>query len=78
MTETAVLAAAGVGLAVDTWGSGPPVLVLHGFTGSAAAMAPLTSRLEGFTVIVPDLVGLEAFTSTFLRGLHRCQSLGCS
>ena len=57
MTETAVLAAAGVGLAVDTWGSGPPVLVLHGFTGSAAAMAPLTSRLEGFTVIAPDLVG---------------------
>lgn len=52
-----ILAAAGVGLAVDTWGSGPPVLVLHGFTGSAEAMDPLTSRLEGFTVIAPDLVG---------------------
>ena len=54
---TTVLVAAGVRIAVDFWGSGPPVLVLHGFTGSAAAMAPLTSRLEGFTVIAPDLVG---------------------
>lgn len=54
---TTVLTAAGVRIAVDAWGSGPPVLVLHGFTGSAAAMAPLTSRLEGFTVIAPDLVG---------------------
>lgn len=52
-----ILTAAGVGIAVDVWGSGPPVLVLHGFTGSAAAMNPLTSRLEGFTVIAPDLVG---------------------
>lgn len=58
MTAAAsTLTAAGVGLAVDVWGSGPPVLVLHGFTGSAAAMNPLTSRLEGFTVIAPDLVG---------------------
>ena len=54
---TSRVAAAGVGLTVDVWGSGAPVLVLHGFTGSAAAMAPLTSRLEGFTVIAPDLVG---------------------
>lgn len=57
VTTTSRVAAAGVGLAVDVWGSGPPVLVLHGFTGSAAAMAPLTARLEGFTVIAPDLVG---------------------
>ena len=54
---TTVQAAAGVRIAVDFWGSGPPVLVLHGFTGSAAAMAPLTSRLDGLSVIAPDLVG---------------------
>lgn len=54
---TTVQAAAGVRIAVDAWGSGPPVLVLHGFTGSAAAMAPLTSRLDGLTVIAPDLIG---------------------
>ena len=57
VTTTSRVAAAGVVLAVDVWGSGLPVLVLHGFTGSAAAMAPLTTRLEGFTVIAPDLVG---------------------
>lgn len=57
VTTTSRVAVAGVGMAVDAWGSGPPVLVLHGFTGSAAAMAPLTARLEGFTVIAPDLVG---------------------
>ena len=57
VTTTSRVVAAGVGLAVDIWGSGPPVLVLHGFTGSAAAMNPLTSRLEGFTVVAPDLVG---------------------
>lgn len=54
---TTVQTAVGVRIAIDAWGSGPPVLVLHGFTGSAAAMAPLTSRLEGLTVIAPDLIG---------------------
>ncbi len=43
--------------------SGPPagatVVVLHGFTGSASAMAPLTESLAqaGWRVIAPDLVG---------------------
>ena len=43
---------------------GVPVVVLHGFTGSAAAMAPLTQRLAAagspgpaLRVIAPDLVG---------------------
>lgn len=43
---------------------GVPVVVLHGFTGSALAMAPLTERLAvgerrcpALRVIVPDLVG---------------------
>lgn len=34
----------------------PPVVVLHGFTGSARAMAPLVDRLAGRR-LVPDLVG---------------------
>ena len=39
-------------------GSGPPLLILHGFTGSGRAMRPLTDRLSGrFSLIVPDLVG---------------------
>ena len=59
-----------VELAVRVSGPEPgvPVIVLHGFTGSAAAMAPLTNRLAAaleaagalprpLRLIVPDLVG---------------------
>jgi 2-succinyl-6-hydroxy-2,4-cyclohexadiene-1-carboxylate synthase len=50
--------APGVRLHVERRGTGPPLLVLHGFTGSARAMQVLTDRLvERFTVIAPDLVG---------------------
>ena len=44
-------------LAVDVSGDGEPVIVIHGFTGSAAAMAPLMSRLDGCRRIAVDLVG---------------------
>ena len=40
--------------------TGVPVVVLHGFTGSAQAMAPLTERLAArlpARIICPDLVG---------------------
>ena len=47
----------GVKLAAATMGSGDPVIVLHGFTGCAAAMAPLVSRLNGYWCIAVDLVG---------------------
>ncbi len=46
-----------VQLAATTTGSHDPVIVLHGFTGSAAAMAPLTERLNGWRRIAVDLVG---------------------
>ena len=46
----------GVELAVATSGDGPSCLVLHGFTGSAAAMHPLTEGLDA-TVIALDIVG---------------------
>lgn len=46
-----------VELAYDTWGDGPPVMVLHGFTGSAGAMIDLTRRLSGFRIIAVDLIG---------------------
>ena len=39
-------------------GGGEPVLVLHGFTGSARSMEPLTGELaRSWTVIAPDLRG---------------------
>ena len=57
MSEQVRVEVDGVGIVADVRGDGEPVLVLHGFTGSAAAMAPLTSLLEQWRVIVPDLVG---------------------
>ncbi len=69
---------------VDVLGEGPvPVMVLHGFTGSAQAMEPLTHRLAGrrFTVAAPDLVGhgrsdapedLSRYTVSAMAG-HICQ-----
>ncbi len=54
--------AAGVELAVSEHGpvTGVPVVVLHGFTGSAQAMDPLAQRLAArlaARIICPDLVG---------------------
>ena len=37
----------GTALEVDVAGSGEPVLIIHGFTGSALAMKPLSDRLPG-------------------------------
>ena len=44
-------------LAAEVSGDGEPVIVIHGFTGSAAAMAPLVSRLDGCRRIAVDLIG---------------------
>lgn len=54
--------AGGVEFAVSECGpeAGVPILVLHGFTGSGAAMEPLAERLAaglGARVISPDLIG---------------------
>ena len=44
-------------LAVTVTGSGEPVLVIHGFTGCAQAMAPLVDRLDGYRRMAVDLPG---------------------
>ena len=44
-------------LATTVTGSGEPVIVIHGFTGSGAAMAPLVHRLDGWQRIAVDLPG---------------------
>ena len=46
-----------VHIASSTTGSGEPVIVIHGFTGCAEAMAPLVDRLDGYRCIAVDLVG---------------------
>jgi 2-succinyl-6-hydroxy-2,4-cyclohexadiene-1-carboxylate synthase len=48
----------GVELAVVVVGTGPALLLLHGFTGSAATWAPLVeAQRDQRRVIVPDLLG---------------------
>ncbi|WP_419943931.1 2-succinyl-6-hydroxy-2,4-cyclohexadiene-1-carboxylate synthase [Candidatus Poriferisodalis sp.] len=44
-------------LAAEVSGDGEPVIVIHGFTGSGAAMAPLIDRLDGWRRIAVDLPG---------------------
>ena len=46
-----------VGLAATVAGEGPPLLLLHGFTGSGAIWAEHAHRLRGFRTIAPDLPG---------------------
>jgi 2-succinyl-6-hydroxy-2,4-cyclohexadiene-1-carboxylate synthase len=45
-------------LYIEQSGAGRPLLLLHGFTGSAATWAPFLERLRPqFRALVPDLVG---------------------
>lgn len=61
---TRVDVADGVRLRVDDRGTGPVVVLLHGFTGDASTMAPLADRLcTSARVVVPDLVGHGGSTS---------------
>ena len=50
------LLCSGTALEVSVEGSGEPILVIHGFTGSALAMKSLSALLPG-RKIIPDLVG---------------------
>ena len=61
---------------------GVPVVVLHGFTGSAQAMAPLTERLAvgeqpcpALRVIAPDLVGHGGSDSPDDLAVYRVQAM---
>lgn len=78
----------GVELAVSVSGppQGVPVVVLHGFTGSASAMAPLTERLAGafraadereraLRIVVPDLVGHGASQAPSDPTAYRVESM---
>ena len=48
----------GLELHAEVAGSGPPLVLLHGFTGSADTWAGLTAALAAdYTVIAPDLIG---------------------
>ena len=70
------IAVDGVELNVERAGSGPPVVLLHGFTGSAAGWAPLMEALAPeFTTLAVDIVGhgqsdAPAGLERYL--MHRC------
>ena len=52
------LRAGGISLHAICEGSGPPVVILHGFTGSAAGMAEMAAGLRGdYRTVRIDLVG---------------------
>ena len=46
-----------VGLAVRTWGAGPPVVFLHGLGASRRFWDSVASNSSGFRGIAPDLLG---------------------
>lgn len=56
MSETAPSGELPAAAVVDT-GTGPAVLLLHGWGASKELMAPIAQRLNGYRVIVPDLPG---------------------
>ena len=58
--------------------AGAPVVVVHGFTGSAEAMAPLTERLAArltARIICPDLVGHGRSDAPGDLGLYRVEAM---
>ena len=72
--------AGGVEMAVTESGpaAGVPVVVLHGFTGSAQAMAPLTEPLAArlaARIICPDLVGHGRSEAPGDLDLYRVESM---
>lgn len=72
--------AGGVEMAVTERGpaAGVPVVVLHGFTGSAQAMAPLTEPLAArlaARIICPDLVGHGQSAVPDKLDLYRVESM---
>lgn len=51
------IAVNGVHLNVEVRGAGPALLLLHGFTGSAATWTPHLGAFAGFTTVAVDLLG---------------------
>ncbi len=52
------IAVNGVTYAVREWGAGPPLLLLHGFTGCGALWTPIAEVLAAqYRIVAPDLLG---------------------
>lgn len=58
MPHNKVVDVNGISFHVVTAGNGLPLVLLHGFTGSAETWEPLTATLANdYTIIVPELIG---------------------
>ncbi len=60
---------------VQVQGEGPAILLLHGFTGSAASWTPHLPAFEQFTTVAVDLLGhgdSDAPASPECYGMERC------
>ncbi|MCD7032611.1 2-succinyl-6-hydroxy-2,4-cyclohexadiene-1-carboxylate synthase [Metabacillus sp. GX 13764] len=44
-------------LSAEVYGEGMPVVLLHGFTGSAGSWLPILDMLQGYQVIAVDVIG---------------------
>ncbi len=53
----------GIRLDVETLGTGPPLMLLHGFTGSSSTWLPFAKAWRGFTTVAVDLIGHGASDS---------------
>ena len=47
----------GLDFQVDVQGAGPPLVLLHGFTGTLSTWAAFVAAVDGFTTIAIDLIG---------------------
>ena len=63
-----------VAIEVEVMGDGDPVLIIHGFTGCASAMTPLTELLDGRR-ITPDLIGHGQSESPASLGPYYLESI---
>ena len=66
----------GIKMYYETYGSGSPLVLLHGFGGSGSTWAPIIPDLSKyFRVIVPDLRGHGRSTNPTNRFTHRQSAL---
>jgi pimeloyl-ACP methyl ester carboxylesterase len=70
--KTQAVAVDGGVVSVTLGGSGPPVLLLHGYAETSRMWKPLANELAPrFTIIAPDLPGIGGFSGERSRWVRR-------
>jgi 2-succinyl-6-hydroxy-2,4-cyclohexadiene-1-carboxylate synthase len=74
VVEMSVVRANGVDFQVEDRGNGPPLVLLHGFTGSAASWSPVSCDLaSSHRVIAIDIIGHGASSAPVDRSRYTFQ-----